>query len=98
MTEKLTPKNLAVTIMEREYRVACPEGAEQDLARSAEFLNKKMKEIRAAGKVYDVERVAVMAALNLTNELLNQSNSSHIEEQVVESMIDKIDQALSNNT
>ena len=46
MTDKTSPKNMAVTIMEREYRVACPEGSEQDLARSAEFLNKKMKEIR----------------------------------------------------
>lgn len=94
MTEKSIPKSMAVTIMEREYRVACPEGAEQDLARSAEFLNKKMKEIRATGKVYDVERVAVMAALNLTNELLNQGNSPQVNGQAIESMIAKIDQAL----
>lgn len=64
-------KTLTVTILEREYRVACPEGQESKLEEAARSLDRKMKEIRSTGKVFGIERIAVMAALNLTRELLD---------------------------
>ncbi|GGX75925.1 cell division protein ZapA [Saccharospirillum salsuginis] len=65
-------KTLTVTILEREYRVACPEGQEPKLEEAARSLDKKMKEIRSTGKVFGIERIAVMAALNLTRELIDR--------------------------
>ena len=61
---------VSVRILEKEYFVACPHEERADLLDSAEFLNAKMKEIRDSGKVVGLDRIAVIAALNLANELL----------------------------
>lgn len=61
---------VSVRLLEKEYQVACPLEERADLLESAEFLNSKMREIRDGGKVVGLDRIAVMAALNLANELL----------------------------
>jgi cell division protein ZapA len=61
---------VSVRILEKEYFVACPHEERADLLDSAELLNGKMREIRDSGKVVGLDRIAVMAALNLANELL----------------------------
>ncbi|HCA27210.1 MAG TPA: cell division protein ZapA [Betaproteobacteria bacterium] len=64
-------KAIDVTVMGREFRVACPEGDEDALLTSVNYLDRKMHEIRDAGKVIGVERIAIMAALNIAHELLS---------------------------
>lgn len=64
------PKSLQVTVMGREFRVACPENEHKELLEAVDYLNKKMDEIRDGGKVVGVERIAIMAALNIAHELL----------------------------
>lgn len=59
-----------ITILDKEYRVACPPNEREALERAARFLDGKMREIRHTGKVIGNDRVAVMAALNITHELL----------------------------
>ena len=65
---------ISVRILEKEYFVACPYDERSDLLDSAEYLNSKMREIRDSGKVVGLDRIAVMAALNLANELLRVRN------------------------
>ena len=62
---------LDVKILDREFRVACPEDEKAELLEAAGYLDKKMCEIRDAGKIASVERIAIMAALNIAHELLN---------------------------
>ena len=62
--------HVSVRILEKEYNVACPVEEKASLLASAELLNGKMREIRDSGKVVGLDRVAVMAALNIANELL----------------------------
>lgn len=64
------PARVSVRIMEKEFMVACPHEERSALLDSAEFLNARMREIRDSGKVVGLDRIAVMAALNLANELL----------------------------
>jgi len=64
------PKALQVNVMGREFRVACPENEQKELLEAVDYLNKKMDEIRDNGKVVGVERIAIMAALNIAHELL----------------------------
>ena len=64
------PKALQINVMGREFRVACPENEQKELLEAVEYLNKKMDEIRDNGKVIGVERIAIMAALNIAHELL----------------------------
>lgn len=65
---------ISVRILEKEYQVACPVEERSDLLDSAEYLNGKMREIRDAGNVVGLDRIAVMAALNIANELLKVRN------------------------
>ena len=64
------PKSLQITIMGREFRVACPEEEQAGLLEAVDYLNKKMLEIRDGGKVIGLERIAIMAALNIAHEML----------------------------
>ncbi len=65
---------VSVRIMEKEYVVACPYEERSALLDSAEFLNSRMREIRDSGKVVGHDRIAVMVALNLANELMRLKN------------------------
>jgi cell division protein ZapA len=61
---------ITISLLGREFRVGCPEGEEQQLLASVEYLNRKMKEVRDVGKVVGNERIALMAALNVAHEYL----------------------------
>lgn len=64
------PARVTVKILDKEYFVGCPPEERNALLESAEYLNKQMRDIRDTGKVMGSERIAVMAALNIANELL----------------------------
>jgi cell division protein ZapA len=64
-------KTVDVMIMGREFTVSCTDEERQGLLDAVNYLDKKMHDIRSAGKVVGVERIAIMAALNLSHELLN---------------------------
>ena len=66
-----TIKTLDIKLLDRELRVACPEEERGELLDAVAYLDKKMREIRSAGKIASVERIALMAALNITHELLS---------------------------
>ena len=61
---------VGVKLLDREYQVACPAEERADLLDSAEYLDTKMREVRDSGKVAGLERIAVISALNLANELI----------------------------
>jgi cell division protein ZapA len=61
---------VSVRILEKEYQVACLPEERSELLDSAEYLNSKMREIRDGGNVVGLDRIAVMAALNITHDLL----------------------------
>lgn len=63
-------KNVDVSIMGKDFRIACPEEEEPGLLEAVDFLDRRMCEIRDAGKLVGAERIAIMAALNISNELL----------------------------
>lgn len=65
---------VSVRIMEKEYVIACPYEERTALLDTAEFLNSRMREIRDSGKVVGLDRIAVMVALNLANELMRLKN------------------------
>ena len=63
-------KTIEVTLLGRTYRVACGDGEREALMQAVAYLDGKMNEIRKSGKVMGAERIAVMAALNIANDLL----------------------------
>ena len=88
---------VTIRILEKEYNVACPAEEKPALLASAELLNHKMREIRDSGKVVGLDRVAVMAALNLANELLKAKGNDEELKVVslrIKAMREHIDSAL----
>lgn len=56
--------------MGREFRISCPEDEREGLLAAVSYLDRKMREIRDTGKVIGLERIAIMAALNITHDYL----------------------------
>ncbi len=65
-----SPSPVTINILDKEYRVSCAPGERDALVNSASFLNGKMKEVRDTGKVIGMDRISIMAALNITHDLL----------------------------
>ncbi|MDG1133047.1 MAG: cell division protein ZapA [Pseudomonadales bacterium] len=94
-------KTLSINIMDKEYQISCPADEEEALLRSARYLSEQMMEIRSTGKVVGVDRVAVMAALNIANELLrgskNASSNQDIANRRLKMLNEKISSILPNS-
>ncbi|MBR9868822.1 MAG: cell division protein ZapA [Oceanospirillales bacterium] len=94
-----SPRNISVTLLGKEYVVACPAEAEDELLKAAAYLDKKMQSIRAGGRIIGSEKVAVMAALNITYELQSNLTAERAE---TSSRLDHlgqlIDQTMADNT
>lgn len=89
---------ISVKILDKEYQVSCPPDEVDALKRSAEYLDKQMRDIRNNVTVFGLDRIAVMAALNITNDLLRQTKlvrrlKSGSESQI-QAMSEKIDKAM----
>nr|WP_010131827.1 cell division protein ZapA [Microbulbifer agarilyticus] len=80
---------VAVTILDKEYRVACSEDEQAGLQASAKLLNERMAKIRNSGSVIGAERIAVMAALNIAHELI-QAKADLARQPVEEQMLDRL--------
>lgn len=92
-------KGLDVTIMGREFRIACPEHEQHALLEAVEFLDKRMREIRDGGKVIGIERIAIMAALNITHDFLRKRGDSLEPHQIrrrISDMQAQIDRAMAD--
>ena len=70
-------KGLQITIMGRNFRVACKDEEQRGLLEAVDYLNRRMEEIRDQGKIVGLERIAIMAALNITHEFLGAKVGSN---------------------
>lgn len=92
----MSNETVFVKILDKEYQVACPREERQALQQSAQFLDERMKAIRNTGAVIGLERIAVMAALNLSHELLQAKTGSTAasNENELRRLHEKLEQAL----
>ena len=79
---------LDVTILGREFKVGCRESERVELMEAVSFLDRRMREIRDAGKVSGTDRIAVMAALNIAHDLLRMRRAARTDPAVGETPID----------
>ncbi|MDO9625250.1 MAG: cell division protein ZapA [Pseudomonas sp.] len=92
---------VTVHILDKEYCIACPPHEHSNLESAARYLDGKMREIRSGGKVIGSDRIAVMAALNITHDLLHKqqnldqhttSTRDHMRD-----LLERVDHALAND-
>lgn len=88
-------RTVTVKLLDKEYTISCPDGAEAELLASADYLDAKMREIKSSGKIVGLERIAVMAALNMSHELIkNRERNRQSVEMQLRRLGHKIDQSL----
>jgi cell division protein ZapA len=89
---------LTVSILDKDYQIACPADQQTELLDSARYLDAQMRKIRGNGKVVGLERIAVMAALNIAHELRHapksQEAASPASTEQVKRLNNKVDSAL----
>ncbi len=68
--------SLKIRILDKEYQVNCAPDEREALEYSAKLLNEKMEEIRHGSHIIGLERIAVMAALNLAHDLIRSERSA----------------------
>jgi len=81
------PVAVTVKILGVDYRIACEEGEKEALIASAKYLDEKMQDVKSTGKVIGGERVAVMAALNISHELLQQKFVDHDKNKMIKNRL-----------
>ncbi|MCC5886317.1 MAG: cell division protein ZapA [Gammaproteobacteria bacterium] len=89
-----TMVTVSVSILGRDYQVSCPAEEREALERAARHLDEQMREIRNSGKIVGSERIAVMAALNLSHELLGLDRNRGETERIVQRLGERIDRVL----
>ena len=92
------PEPISVQILDREFQFACPVEEQKALQEAAEFLDARMRDIKGEGRLMALERIAVMTALNLSDELLKMKKHEQHRQQTVDGRIrmlaDQLDDAL----
>ena len=90
-----------VKILDKEYQVNCPPSDQEALMKSARFLDESMRKIKDRGNIHGAEKIAVMAALNITHDMLRKSRqineTRHFTDQQVRGIEDKIDAAIAES-
>jgi cell division protein ZapA len=89
---------ISVSILDREYQFSCPDDERDALRSAALYLDEKMREVKSSGNLMALERIAVMTALNLSDELLKMRSKDTQRQELVENRIrllaDELDDAL----
>ena len=96
--DNIKPEPISVDILDREYQFACEPGEREALKAAAIYLDERMRAIKDAGRLMALERIAVMTALNLSDELLKmQKTEKHRQENVdnrIRMLVNELDDAL----
>lgn len=91
---------ITVVILEREYQFTCSPEEREALNEAARMLDSKMREIKSSGNLMSLERIAVMTALNMSDEILKLRKLNHTRQESVDRKIrflaDRLDNALAD--
>ena len=92
------PQIVTVSIMDKDYQINCAPAEVAALRQSAQYLDDKMREIKSTSSVFGLDRLAVMAALNIANDLLSQTQKTNeavtSQEGEIQSLTGKLDKVI----
>jgi cell division protein ZapA len=92
--------SVQVKILDKDYQVNCPPSDQEALMKSARYLDENMRKIKGRGNIHGAEKIAVMAALNITHDMLRKNRlineTRHVTAQQVKAIEDKIEVAIAS--
>lgn len=90
---------VTITLLDKQYQINCKQDEREELLESARILNVRLSEIKNSGAVIGLERIAIMAALNISHELVRvqkDGNGNEVVNAGLERLQDKISSAISS--
>lgn len=85
---------VAVHILDREYLVGCEPGERDSLIGASRLVDARMREVRGNNRLVGVDRVAVLAALNLAHELAQLRQENELRQQTLQRMLSDLNEKL----
>ena len=85
---------VSVHLLDREYTVGVEPEERSSLMAAAKLLDSKMREVRGSNRMAAVDRVAVLAALNLAHELQQLRDERHARERELSRALDELHRKL----
>ena len=96
--KELNTTTVSISILDKEYQINCLTEEQEHLKKAADYLDETMKRIRSQGKLIGLERIALMAGLNLANDLLTMEEElmqvNRTTKETLHRLIHKVDLAL----
>ena len=89
-----SPNTISVSILDKDYLVSCLPSEETQLRESAQYLDRQMRDIRNSGKVHGIERIAVMAALNIAHQFIQAQRQNAGNQETAARLAQRIDELL----
>jgi cell division protein ZapA len=91
------PNSMPVTvqILDKEYRIACVPDEQHGLMECARMLDQRMREVRQNGRVIGADRIAVMAALNLLYDMMQQRDRRGVDTERLAVLQERVSAAVS---
>ena len=90
--------SITISVLGRDYLIACPPDEEESLRRAARYLDQQMEQLRNRSASLGYEKIAVLAALNITHDMLKLSSATNTSENAslcdIKQLEKKIDNAL----
>ncbi|MGB5734178.1 MAG: cell division protein ZapA [Thiohalocapsa sp.] len=96
MTQDSMP--VTVQILDKEYRIACVPNEQHGLMECANMLDRRMREVRQNGRVIGADRIAVMAALNLLYDMMQQRDRRSVDTDRLAVLQDRVAAAVGAET
>lgn len=62
-------EGVVIRLLDRELRIGCSPEEKKDLLVAAEMVDRQMRELRDSSRLFGVDKIAMMTALNLAHEL-----------------------------
>lgn len=90
MTEAVTVK-----ILDRDYLIGCEPGERESLIAASRLLDARMRELRGNHRMAGIDRIAVLAALNLAHELTSMRSEAELRDKTMERLLAELNRNLS---
>lgn len=85
---------VSLHILDREYTVGCADGERDSLLSAAHLLDEKMRDVRGGNRMASIDRIAILAALDIAHEFQQTSKNHAARDQALETAISRLTRRL----
>jgi len=89
-----TNHSTMIPILDKDFKVKCPEDKVEELQKAGAFLNQRMQKIKDEGKISTIERICITVALNITYDYLRVKDRKHEDSESFNKHVEKLQEKI----